>query len=248
MTSTTEPYVLAVIPARLASTRFPRKLLAPLAGKPLLLHTYERTQRAKRVSETVIATDSEEIAEALKPFGAKVVMTRSDHATGTDRVAEVAEQSDAAFVVNVQGDEALIDPAAIDQTIAPLLADATLEMSTACHALADPRDINDPNVVKVVCDRNGRALYFSRSPIPSAGPDSVYRHHIGLYAFRREFLLEYARMDPTPLEKAESLEQLRALENGHAIAVVETLYQGIGVDTPDDLERVRKILEMELVN
>ena len=149
-------------------------------------------------------------------------MTRSDHATGTDRVAEVAEQSDAAFVVNVQGDEALIDPAAIDQTIAPLLEDATLEMSTACHALSDPSDINDPNVVKVVCDRNGRALYFSRSPIPSAGPDSVYRHHIGLYAFRREFLLEYARIDQTPLEQAASLAHLGPLANGHATPVPDT--------------------------
>ncbi|MCH7910330.1 MAG: 3-deoxy-manno-octulosonate cytidylyltransferase, partial [Candidatus Hydrogenedentes bacterium] len=132
--------------------------------------------------------------------------------------------------------------------ILPLLEDATLNMSTACHALSDPKDINDPNVVKVVCDRNGRALYFSRSPIPSVGPVSAYRHHVGLYAFRREFLLEFARMDPTPLEQAESLEQLRVLEHGHAIAVVETQYQGIGVDTPEDLERVRKIMEMELVN
>lgn len=245
--------VLAVIPARLASTRFPKKVLAPLAGKPLVMHVYERTCQAALVSETVVATDAREVADALESLGANVVMTRGDHESGTDRAAEVAETSDAAIVVNVQGDEVMIDPAAIDATIRPLLDDSSIGMSTARHRITEQREIDDPNVVKVVCDSRGRALYFSRAAIPCVreaadAAGAAYWQHIGLYAFRRDFLLAYAKMAPTPLEKLERLEQLRALENGHDIAVVDTDYRSVSVDTPEDLERVRKIVEVGAVN
>lgn len=242
--------VLAVIPARFASTRFPGKVLAPIAGKPLVVHVYERTRRASTVSETVVATDDARVAEALRPYDVPVVMTQPDHPSGTDRVAEVARESDATVVVNVQGDEPLIDPHTIDATVRPLLETNGFDMATARRRLTDPERIANPNVVKVVCDKRGRALYFSRSPIPhvrdeadrAAAREACYWQHIGLYAYRREFLLAYAQMEPTSLERLEKLEQLRALENGYAIAVVETEYESIGVDVPDDLQRVQERL------
>lgn len=243
------PKVVAIIPARYASVRFPGKVIASLADKPLVVHTYERTVRSRVVSETVIATDDERVVEAVAPYGVNIVMTGADHRTGTDRIAEVAASSDAEIIVNVQADEPLIDPALIDATVQPLLDDPDLPMSTARHAIDDPALIADPNCVKVVCGKDGRALYFSRSPIPflrDAGhdpvSDAIYWQHIGLYVFRREFLLEYAKMTPTPLERYESLEQLRVLENGYAMAVVDAEEACIGVDTPEDLERARKAL------
>jgi 3-deoxy-manno-octulosonate cytidylyltransferase (CMP-KDO synthetase) len=242
--------ILAVIPARYESSRFPGKVIAPLAGKPLVQHTYERTALASCVDEVCIATDSAIVADALKPFETKVVMTRGDHLSGTDRIAEVATNSSARIVVNVQGDEPLIDPATIDAVVAALDADEGAVMSTAARLLTDPKLIADPNCVKVVKDRSGRALYFSREPIPhqraAGGAPAKYWRHIGLYAFRRHFLLEYAKMPPSPLERTELLEQLRALENGYAIQVVETQYESIGVDTPADLERARDALELSL--
>ena len=247
------PKIVAIIPARHASTRFPGKVLAPLAGKPLVIHTYERTRQATLVSETIIATDDDRVREAAEPYGATVVMTRPDHLSGTDRIAEVAESCDADIIVNVQADEPLIDPATIDATIRPLLDSADVPMATARHLISDPRDLNDPNVVKVVCDANGHALYFSRASIPHVrdaddlqAPPRDHWQHVGLYVYRKEFLLEYARMSPTPLEKLEKLEQLRVLENGYRIAVVETDYRSIGVDRPSDLERVREIMEQGL--
>jgi 3-deoxy-manno-octulosonate cytidylyltransferase (CMP-KDO synthetase) len=182
-------------------------------------------------------------------LGIRVAMTRSDHPSGTDRIAEVAASHDADIVVNVQGDEPLIEPATIDAAIRPLLDHPEIPMATVCHRITDRRDIEDPNVVKVVCDHRGRAIYFSRCPIPYARAgveDAVYRQHVGLYVFRRAFLLEYAKMRPTPLEQAEKLEQLRVLESGYPIAVVETAFQSIGVDTPSDLERVRVLVERAL--
>jgi len=245
--------VIAVIPARYQSTRFPGKMVAPLGGKPLVQHTYERALQAKRVGDVCVATDDDRVVEALAPYGTQVVMTRDDHPSGTDRIAEVAERSQAQIVVNVQGDEPLIDPNTIDEVVDALIADSESVMATAARALVDPTAINDPNVVKVVMGPSGRALYFSRSPIPyerdaASGPEAGVRywHHIGLYAYRRDFLLEYAQMPPSPLEKIEMLEQLRALENGYAIQVVETQYESIGVDTPDDLEEVRTIIERAL--
>jgi len=253
MNSTGGTGVLAVIPARFASTRFPGKVLAPLAGKPLVAHVYERTRKARLVTDVVVAADDERIVEALRPLGIDTVMTRKDHPSGTDRIAEVAEKSGADIIVNVQGDEPLIDPSTIDAAIRPLLDNPGLPMSTVRRRIIEPERIENTNVVKVVCDANGRALYFSRCPIPyvrdaESRPDRPSSHwqHIGLYAYRREFLLNYARMPQTALEKLEKLEQLRVLENGFPIAVVETSYDSLGVDTPDDLEKVRETLEKML--
>ncbi|MFP6581658.1 MAG: 3-deoxy-manno-octulosonate cytidylyltransferase [Candidatus Hydrogenedentota bacterium] len=245
--------ILAVIPARFASQRFPGKVIAELAGKPLVVHTYERAMQAECISKAVIATDDLRVLEALEPYDIHVVMTSTDHPSGTDRIAEVARNTTADIIVNVQGDEPMLDPQTIDRAVEVMLADPKLDMATAKHAITNPDDINDPNVVKVVCDKNGMALYFSRSPIPhmrdvsDQAPEShLYWQHIGLYVFRRSFLLDYATMKPTPLEQTEKLEQLRALENGHRIAVVETEFKSIGVDTPGDLERVRQLLENTL--
>jgi 3-deoxy-manno-octulosonate cytidylyltransferase (CMP-KDO synthetase) len=239
--------VLAVIPARYASTRFPGKVLADISGKPLVAHVYERTCRASLVSEAVVATDDERVRQALKPYGVAVAMTRPDHPSGTDRVAEVARGSDAAVVINVQGDEPLIDPGTIDQTLRAVLDDPEVPMATARRRITDAERVGNPNVVKVVCDPRGRALYFSRSPIPYVRDAADYDtaplchwQHIGIYAYRRDFLLRYAEMEATPLERIEKLEQLRVLEHGYPIAVVETEYESIGVDTPGDLERVRE--------
>jgi len=240
--------VLAVIPARWASTRFPGKIIAPLAGKPLVVHTFERTQQARLIDEVLVATDDVRVADAIAPYGVPVAMTRANHASGTDRIAEVAKHSDADIVVNVQGDEPLIDPHTIDAAIRPLLDDSSLSMSTARRLLTDPAQIDDPNVVKVVCDVRGRAIYFSRHAIPyvrDVADRAAARHwqHVGLYAYRRDFLLRYAKLSQTPLERIEKLEQLRVLENGFDIAVVDTEYESIGVDTPEDLERARALVE-----
>ena len=246
--------IVAIIPARFASERFPGKVIAPLADKPLVVHTYERTAAATLITDAVIATDDARVIEAVAPYGCNTILTRADHTTGTDRIAEVAADSDADIIVNVQADEPLIDPALIDATIQPLLDDPDLPMATARHAIHDPALIADPNCVKVVCDARQRALYFSRSAVPfirDAGHDplaeAIYWQHIGLYVFRRSFLLEFAAMTPTPLEQFEKLEQLRALENGFSIAVVDAHEAAIGVDTPEDLDRARAALEAKSV-
>ena len=235
--------VLCVIPARFASTRLPGKPLKDIAGKPMVVRVYERASQAGLVDETLVATDAERIKDAVEAAGGRAMLTRADHATGTDRLAEVAEaypQVD--LIVNVQGDEPLIEPGLIDQ-LAGLFADEPdLQMATVKTEMKDEDEQRNPNNVKVVCDKAGYALYFSRSlmPYPRKGGCPVYKH-IGIYAYRREFLLKYAKMEPTPLEKAESLEQLRALENGFRIKVVETKASFVGVDTPEDLERVNEI-------
>lgn len=240
--------VLAVIPARYASTRFPGKVIMPLAGKPLVQHTYERTICAELVQAAVVATDDAQVADALAPYGTPVLLTNPDHPTGTDRIAEVARERDEPLIVNVQGDEPLIDPATIDNAIRPLLERPDVVMSTARHRITRQEDAQNPNIVKVVCDATGLALYFSRAAIPhirDAADAHAQAHwqHIGLYVYRRDFLLRYAEMAQTPLEQLEKLEQLRALENGYRIAVVETEYRSIGVDVLEDLEHVRRILE-----
>jgi 3-deoxy-manno-octulosonate cytidylyltransferase (CMP-KDO synthetase) len=236
--------ILGVIPARFASSRFPGKVLAVAAGKTILQHVYERASRATYLHQVLIATDDERIAAAARNFGARVRMTRADHLSGTDRVAEVASADRAEIVVNIQGDEPLIDPSAIDALALALLDDEQAPMATLKKRIEDPQEFTNPNVVKVVTDRNGYAVYFSRSPIPyDLSGQAVHYKHPGLYAYRREFLLGYSSLPVGPLERAERLEQLRAIENGHRIRVVETEYESVGVDTPQDLEKVKRLLE-----
>ncbi len=242
--------VLAVIPARYSSTRLPGKVLMEAAGKPIVQHVYDRTCQARLVDEVVVATDDERVLDALTRFGTNVVMTSPHHPSGTDRIAEVARSSTAEIVVNVQGCEAIIDPRMIDEAIQPLLDDPDAAMATLKHKIDDQAEIEDPNVVKVVTDNNDRALYFSRAPIPairdiadSEARQWCYFKHIGLYVYRRDFLLSYAKMAPTALEKLEKLEQLRALENGFEIIETETQFDSIGVDTTEAFEKVKRLLE-----
>ena len=246
------PRILGVIPARYASSRFPGKALVQIAGKTMLQHVWERASQARYLTDLVIATDDERIRSAAEDFRARVKMTRSDHATGTDRVAEVASASNAEIIVNIQGDEPLIDPAAIDIAILGLLNDDDAQMGTLKKRIEREREITDPNVVKVITDQHGNAIYFSRSAIPyvreSAGESTAYFKHIGLYVYRREFLLSYSDLPVGPLERAERLEQLRAIENGHKIRVVETEYESLGVDTPEDWEQVSALFEKLMVS
>jgi len=212
----------------------------------MIEHVWRRAMRARRVDAVVVATDDERIAAAVDGFGGTAVMTRADHATGTDRLAEVAAELQSEIVVNVQGDEPLIVPEAIDDVVA-LLEDRDADrMATLRRRIDDPADLADPGVVKLVVDARGYALYFSRGAIPFVRPGlpapAVWRH-LGLYAYRRDFLREVASLAPTPLEQAEGLEQLRVLEHGFRIATVETTADTVGVDTPEDLERVRRLVE-----
>ena len=244
--------VVIIIPARYGSTRFPGKPLAPLWGKPIIQHVWERASKSRLCRRVIIATDDERIAAAARGFGAEVVMTRADHPSGTDRVAEVAATLTADLIVNVQGDEPLVDPAAIDAAVEPLAADPTIPMGTLAAPCEDVADLANPNVVKVVMDRAGFALYFSRLPIPfvrtgtgtgyGSEPVPVKYRHIGLYVYRREFLLGLAKLVPTPLEQAEKLEQLRVLEHGHRIRVVVVAEASPGVDTVEDLRRLATTL------
>jgi 3-deoxy-manno-octulosonate cytidylyltransferase (CMP-KDO synthetase) len=246
------PHTVAVIPARYGSSRFPGKILAELDGRPMIEHVYRRAAAARGVDAVVTATDDPRIADAVRRFGGIVRMTSASHKTGTDRTAEVARALSCDIVVSVQGDEPLIEPDVIASVVQPLLNDRSIDMATPCTRIADAAEYADPNVVKVVANRRGDALYFSRAPIPSGfgAPAEAGRHtgrpifkHIGLYAYRREFLLAFAALPQTPLEIAESLEQLRALEHGFPIRIVETEYDSIGVDTPADLERARLRLQ-----
>ncbi len=211
----------------------------------MLQHVWERAAQARYLTHVVIATDDERIAAQARRFGAIVRMTRPDHPSGTDRAAEVASAGEADVVVNIQGDEPLIDPAAIDAAVLALLADPEIPMATLKKLIEMPGEIADPNVVKVVTDRADNAIYFSRSMIPYLRDDARTAHykHIGLYVYRRDFLLAYPDLPVGPLEQAERLEQLRALENGYKIRVVETDYESLGVDTPADLERVARLFE-----
>lgn len=238
------PKILGVIPARFSSTRFPGKPLVSIAGKPMIQHVWERAGRSSLIDRLLIATDDARIAESARSFGAEVALTRNDHPTGTDRVAEAAAATDAAIIVNIQGDEPLIDPAAIDLAITTLLDDPACGMATLKKRLSDPAEIANPNVVKVVAALDGRALFFSRSPIPfNRGGAAVYWKHIGLYVYRRDLLLSYSSLPQGPLEHDEKLEQLRALENGIPIRVAETSYETVGVDTPQDLQAVLSLFQ-----
>jgi 3-deoxy-manno-octulosonate cytidylyltransferase (CMP-KDO synthetase) len=234
-----------VIPARYAASRLPGKPLADIAGRPMVEHVYRRAAAARGVTAVIVATDDERIAKAVAGFGGRWVMTRPDHASGTDRIAEVARDLTCDLIVNVQGDEPALAPTAIEQAIAPLAADRSVVMGTLGSPLDDASDPQNPHVVKVLVDRQGFALYFSRAPVPyrreAGAPGSAVLRHVGLYVYRRDFLLTLASLPRTPLERAESLEQLRALEHGYRIRVVETAYQSLSVDTPEDLERVRRL-------
>ena len=235
--------ILCVIPARYSSTRLPGKPLAIIAGKPMIQHVYERALQAKLPSEVIVATDHDMVKKAVEKFGGQVVMTSAEHPTGTDRLAEVAEKYQAAdVIINVQGDEPLIAPQVIDGLAAEFTKDTELNMATLMTDMTQA-EYKLPDAVKVVTDLNGYALYFSRSLIPyprKKTPAVKIYKHIGIYAYRRDFLLTYAKLKPTPLEQAESLEQLRALEHGYRIKVLYTQFQSMGVDTPQDLERVNR--------
>lgn len=241
--------ILGVIPARFASTRFPGKALATIAGKPMLQHVWERSKMAQYLFDVVIATDDHRIADAARAFGGRVRMTSSQHPTGTDRLAEVASAEVADLYVNIQGDEPLIDPGAIDAAILTVCEDDSVAMGTLRKQITDPSDIINPNVVKVVTNLRNDAIYFSRCPIPYdrdlSGITSPYYKHIGLYVYQRDFLLAYPDLTVGPLEHAERLEQLRALENGFRIRVASTEYESLGVDTPADLTRVNQLFTLE---
>jgi len=261
-TKNPEQNIIAIVPARLLSTRLPNKLLLPIAGKPLILWTVEQAKKARRISRIIVATDSEEIYRVVQASGGEAVMTSANHQSGSDRIAEVAETLPAdSIIVNVQGDEPLIPPSTIEKAIDAILDNDSIQMATTCEPIHDIKDVLSSDVVKVVADKDGFALYFSRSPIPfpreavkkfgslenALREDknllSIYRKHTGLYVYRREFLLSYTKMPQTNLEKTEMLEQLRALENGARIKVVEAVETSIGVDTPEDFERIEKIIE-----
>ena len=239
---------ICVIPARYSSTRLPGKPLKLIAGVPMICRVYDRASQAKLIDKAIVATDDERIFKAVKEYGGEVMMTRADHQTGTDRLAEVAAAfDDVDVIVNVQGDEPLIEPSLIDDLISLFNDDSDLQMATVATELKEESEINNPNNVKVISDLKGYALYFSRSQIPyprNAGKSKVYKH-IGIYAYRRDFLLKYAKMSPTPLEQSESLEQLRALENGYKIKVLRSDNQFIGVDTEEDLKLVNEIYRSE---
>ncbi|MEO1857093.1 MAG: 3-deoxy-manno-octulosonate cytidylyltransferase [Rubritalea sp.] len=243
-------YVLGIIPARWASTRFPGKPLHIIAGKPLVQHVWERCQECSKLDSIIVATDDDRIAELCRSFGANVAMTATDHPTGTDRIAEAASAvPQATHLINIQGDEPLICPALIDELASSLLADDALEMSTAASAIEDKALMNDPNVVKCVLKKNGDALYFSRSPLPfqrSASPALTCYRHKGIYAYRKDFLLQFIQWEPSPLELAESLEQLRALENNARIRVIITDDTSGGVDTLEQAKQLEKFLQSQI--
>jgi 3-deoxy-manno-octulosonate cytidylyltransferase (CMP-KDO synthetase) len=242
-----KPLIIGILPARWGSTRFPGKPLHLIAGKPLIQHVWERCQLATKLSEIIIATDDERIAQAVSNFGGKAVMTSPNHPTGTDRLAEAVKQiPHATHILNIQGDEPLIDPELIDDLASALCNDPGLDMVTAANPL-DPKDpaVADPNVVKVVLKLNGNALYFSRSPLPffrNAVENLQVLRHKGIYGYRRDFLETFVTWPPSPLEQAESLEQLRALENGANIKVLLTTDTSPGVDTPEQALEIERIL------
>ncbi len=254
---------VVIIPARYASTRFPGKPLARIAGHAMIWHVYHRCQRARRVDAVWVATDDERIYREVSSWGGKVIMTRPDHPSGTDRVAEAASDLDAEIIVNVQGDEPLMEPDVIDALVEPLSRGKDVGIATPITQISSREELFDPSVAKVVRDKEGFALYFSRAAIPFARGNPVFLpgsmemskdeeqeiisrlplfRHIGVYAYRRETLFEFCRLNPSPLEQTEKLEQLRALENSMPILTVEVSYKGVGVDTKRDLKRVEEIL------
>lgn len=241
----TETSVLGIIPARYQSSRLPGKALLDLAGRPMIEHVYRRAAQARTLDGLLVATDDERIAQAVDAFGGVACLTSDRHPSGTDRLAEVAAAAPCGLIVNIQGDEPLLDPAVIDATVVPLRDNPSIDMGTAARRLRHVDELTNPHMVKVVRDGEGRALYFSRAPIPFSRDGSVSpaaRIHVGLYVYRRATLLRLATLPPSPLETAESLEQLRALDHGIRIHVVDTEYDSLEVNTPDDLALVRQQL------
>jgi len=241
--------VICIIPARYESTRFPGKPLADLCGKPMIQHVYDRVLKAKTVSYVAVATDDERIFEAVQRFGGQAIMTSERHRSGTDRIAEAVSKldlSDTDVVVNIQGDQPIFEPAQIDEVAKPLLDDLTIPMSTLIYKIARKKEITHPNAVKVVFDKDHFAVYFSRATIPyvrdKGSKVSYYKHH-GIYAYRSSFLGTFTRLSEGVLERQEALEQLRAIEHGYRIKVVETLYDSVEVDTPQELKRVRCLIK-----
>ena len=238
--------IAGIIPARWGSSRFPGKPLHPLAGKPLLQHVHERACECRSLDEVLVATDDPRIRDACESFGARVAMTSSEHPSGTDRIAEAAEDiPQASHVINLQGDEPLLDPGLIDRLVETLVSDPGLQMVTAANPISDESQLDDPNIVKLVMDGNGDALYFSRSPIPyrrSSPADLPSFRHVGLYGYRRDFLRRFVSWPPSLLEQAEQLEQLRALENGARIRVIVTRHEAIGLDTPEQVPQLEELL------
>lgn len=242
-------HVIGLIPARWASTRFPGKPLHLIANKPLIQHVWERCQECSHLDQIIVATDDQRIYDAAIGFGAEVVMTANNHPTGTDRIAEAAAAfPDASHVINIQGDEPLIDPELIDQLTLAVTQDSDLAMATAANEIDDDQLINDPNVVKVVLKHNHDALYFSRSPLPFRRSESpalkLYRHK-GIYAYRKDFLQDFVSWEPSPLELAESLEQLRALENNARIKVIITTDESGGIDTLEQANELEHFLQTQ---
>lgn len=238
---------VCVIPARLESVRFPRKLLQAINGKPLLQYVYENAKRAKRIDQVIVACDHELLRKSVESFGGKAVLTAAHHTSGTERIAEVARNLDCEIVVNLQGDEPLMHSDVIDQVVTALQRDSSSVMSTACILKNDSEELVNPNVVKLTKDRSGWALYFSRSPIPydRDGRAGSFFKHLGIYGYRRNFLLQFPTLESSQLEAREKLEQLRALENGYRIKVVETVHDSIGVDTEADFKLVKEKLMTE---
>lgn len=241
---------LVVLPARYGSTRFPGKPLAVISGKPLIEWVYRRAEEIRGVGELVVATDDQRIAETVRAFGGNAVLTSVEHATGTDRVAEVARSRPYESVVNLQGDEPVFAPEMVEAMVECLESKPGTDIVTACHRIHSPSDYYDPNVVKVILDQDGRALYFSRSPVPSgaqleanvrrAQPAAPAYRHVGVYAYTKDALLRFTSLEPTGLEIAERLEQLRAIENGMTMRVIVTKSSTLGVDVPDDIKKVEK--------
>ncbi|HEY1471739.1 MAG TPA: 3-deoxy-manno-octulosonate cytidylyltransferase [Candidatus Acidoferrum sp.] len=243
-----DPQVVIVIPSRYAATRLPGKPLVNLAGKPMVQRVYEQAKLAQTVHRVLVATDDQRIVDAVQSFGGEARMTRSDHRTGTERIAEVAAHEPGDIFVNVQGDEPLIDPVAIDTAVAALLEDPPAQIATVATPIRHAPDIMDPNVVKTVLDFDSNALYFSRAPVPWVRDTQQKVHvkywkHLGLYVFQRDALLEYPTLPQGELEKIEQLEQLRWLENGWKIRVAEVEHDAVSVDVPEDVSRVEKLLQ-----
>jgi 3-deoxy-manno-octulosonate cytidylyltransferase (CMP-KDO synthetase) len=249
--------VVAIIPARYGSTRFPGKPLAKIGGRPMIQHVYENASKARVLDRVLVATDDRRIVEAVRAFGGEVMMTAKQHASGTDRLAEVARKIKADWVVNIQGDLPFVKPETIARVVQPTRRNRSIPMGTACSPIYDEAEWRNPNVVKVVADAKGFAIYFSRATIPYPRHPVPQRHahgiklekkiwghrHLGLYVYRRDFLLRFARLQPTPLERTESLEQLRALVYGYRVYVAGVDDQSVEVDTPEDLVRAENYMK-----
>ncbi|MFH1778445.1 MAG: 3-deoxy-manno-octulosonate cytidylyltransferase [Candidatus Omnitrophota bacterium] len=236
---------IGIIPARYHSTRFEGKVLKDLLGKSVIQHVWDNARRASTLEGLIVATDDERIKSEVLRFGGKAILTAKEHKSGTDRLREVVNPIDVKVVVNIQADEPFLHPSMIDDIVRSLLEDKTVDMVTLKKKITDPEELTNPNVVKVVTDKNDYALYFSRStiPYPRVKKNAQFYKHIGLYAFTKDFLFTFTNLPPSPLEGIEGLEQLRVLENGYKVKVIETQFDTIGIDTPEDLERAKEILK-----